>query len=209
MEQWLWTLASSSVGFRGQIRIIWPSLCLLTPDRQPVSFLFLPLHLMGQVSMGSFGRTTSVKGSGLTSRHFLPKIHCWCQPKTHQSIRWSCGLEKLLQGAHHTAEWAVNGHKMDFKKIVKCFYEVFTKILFSAASSDSLEAEIEWPGKPSKGKSPFLWHLFLGWGEAAALILRLWRLIKKSICANKVKGIKVIPLNLPHEVEKGLSTLTG
>lgn len=33
MEQFLWTLASCSVGFRGQIRVIWPSLCLLTQDR--------------------------------------------------------------------------------------------------------------------------------------------------------------------------------
>lgn len=49
MEQFLWTLASSSVGFRGQIRIIQLSLGLLT---LPVSFLCLPLHLMGLVSVG-------------------------------------------------------------------------------------------------------------------------------------------------------------
>lgn len=164
---------------------------------------------MRWISVGSFGRSSSVKASGLTSRQFWPKIHCWCWPQTHEGIGWSCGLEKLLQGAHHTPGWAMNGHRMDFEKIVKWFYEVFTTILFSAASSDCLEAEFEWPGKSWTGKSPFLWCSFPGWGETAALILRLWGLINKSICAIKVNGIKVILLILPREVEKGLSTLSS
>lgn len=56
----------------------------------------------------------------------------------------------------------MNGHKTGFWKIVKCFYEVFTTILFSAASPDSLEAEFEQPGQSLAGKSPFLWCLYPG-----------------------------------------------